>query len=744
MLKRILAARKHVAIGLAVGLAALATGAFADAATGRIRHMADTYLQSDGTQIIDTGYIASTNMRVEVVFEPINPDFTKYTRYVWGSNASASSSGAAQMRFSTYVQNNDAAKRYGGVMFISGASSNTTWQGGISATRSRIKAVLDYRNRVIEQWSGDVKCWNGTPNNPGFESAGFPVVLFGTCQNANAAPTPSFIGRIYSFAIYDKGVLVRDMVPYGRGAVTGMLDRCSGKVYTKTRGNAFVLGTDDGYVRSDRAKLGGGQWLDTGFYADPQTKIEVDFRFMDPSTKQQRVFGVDQGPFVCVLYINGSGSLAWGLQDDVGNWQPMIAADTARHTFTLDGPNSTIRLAGSDGTVQWEGTVGTTRTKTTCAPITVFGGTSTNGTGAAILTNPGSVCIYGMKIWNGATLVRDYVPRVVDGVEGLYDRENGTFVTVDTTKSRARLSSGGDVECVATSGTLADSMDAYLMDVGGQAIEPGYTVARNMRFEIDFAMDCFHGTQFLYGTDMNGIYYQLSSGNRNVSGKIRNSSGGTNWPQLNDGKATPARYRVTADYKNSKIQFKYPNGTIKETAITLPAEFPAAQQTMLIMHTRAGGGGSLARVYSFAVYEDDVLTHRYTPCVENGVAGMWDSVGKRFLGNSKTADGKGFTFHGAGMDGGGMAFTEHPQGGRLSRGHTLTLTAFAPGAAGYQWLKNGAIVEGATGRTLEVAYGEGGTTDTYQCVSHYDLFGYGASEVAQVENLPSGTAVIIR
>ena len=55
MLKRILAARNHVAIGIAVGLATLATGAFADAATGRIRHMADTYLQSDGTQYIDTG-----------------------------------------------------------------------------------------------------------------------------------------------------------------------------------------------------------------------------------------------------------------------------------------------------------------------------------------------------------------------------------------------------------------------------------------------------------------------------------------------------------------------------------------------------------------------------------------------------------------------------------------------------------------------------------------------------------------
>ena len=33
----------------------IAVGAYADGATSRIRHIADTYLQSDGTQIIDTG-----------------------------------------------------------------------------------------------------------------------------------------------------------------------------------------------------------------------------------------------------------------------------------------------------------------------------------------------------------------------------------------------------------------------------------------------------------------------------------------------------------------------------------------------------------------------------------------------------------------------------------------------------------------------------------------------------------------
>ena len=93
MLKRILAARKHVAIGLAVGLAAVALCAGADEA--RIRHMADTYLQSDGTQYIDTGYIGSTNLRVEVVFEPV---LTNSTRYLFGSASNGAATSSARRR----------------------------------------------------------------------------------------------------------------------------------------------------------------------------------------------------------------------------------------------------------------------------------------------------------------------------------------------------------------------------------------------------------------------------------------------------------------------------------------------------------------------------------------------------------------------------------------------------------------------------------------------------------------------
>ena len=63
---------------------------------------------------------------------------------------------------------------------------------------------------------------------------------------------------------------------------------------------------------------------------------------------------------------------------------------------------------------------------------------------------------------------------------------------------------------------------------------------------------------------------------------------------------------------------------------------------------------------------------------------------------------------------------------------------------GYQWLKNGQVIAGAIGQTLEVPYEKGCATDTYQCISHYAIFGYGVSNEARIENLPAGAVIIFR
>ena len=749
--------RKLAAL-LAVGIA---VGAYADGATSRIRHMADTYLQSDGTQIIDTGFIASTNMRVEVVFTPLEKQYTTYTRYVWGSNASST---PASLRCSTYVQCQNAANMNGLVSFISGASTNTTWQGGgvgsCPTTRSRYKAVLDYRKRAVEMWSGETKVWSGTPNNPGFETDNCSVVIFGARQQTAATPTPSFIGRVYSFVVYDKGVLVRDMIPYGRGAVTGLLDRCSGKVYTKTRGNAFMLGTDDGYIRSDRTQRS-GQYIDTGYCVNPQTKIEVDFAMVDVSTKQQFVLGAHtvDGHGLC-FYVNGSTKFAWYCRDNpVPGWvgdSTGINPDSARRKVTIDIPNRMVTLATEAGE-EYARTITNDCELTSTTTLRLFGSVTTNATGAAVCGNQASVKIFGAKIWDGSTLVRNYVPRIVDNEEGLYDTVNDTLNSADlsgnSSTGKFRLTAGGDIECAAAVGTVAANADAYLQGRKSQGIQTDYYTSRKSRLEIDFGISAYEGTEYFFGavdtklgnTNNVGMYYQKgSTGARNIQFRYWKGTT-TDWPNIGEGSAVPVRYKAVMDLAGAK-GYLYKTGVLKKT-ITLNLPSGSFQNTapLRIMSTQSDGNNcGYGRLYSFAIYEDNVLVHKYMPCVENGVAGVWDSVGKRFLGNYKTTDGKGFELHGAGMDGGGMAFTEQPQGCRLSRGHTATLTAFAPGAAGYQWLKNGQIVEGATGRTLEVAYGESGTTDTYQCISYYDLFGYGASEVAQVENLPSGTTMILR
>ena len=732
---------KRMLVGM---LAAVAVGAYADVATGRIRHMADTYLQSDGSQVIDLGILATTNMRYEAVFEPT---LTNGTRYLFGSAATQTTS--SPMKYGLYVQ-------VGNISFASGTGAGVNWGAGWhgmgKVSYSHYRAVYDCSKRTAELWSGETRIWNTTGLlTPGFETNTCTVTLF--CNHQ--APTiygDFFGGKVYSFKLYDRDTLIRDLVPYGRGAVTGMLDRCSGKVYTNVRsaGHPFVLGTDDGYIRSDRTKWS-GQWLDTGYCANPQTKIEVDFALQDVMTAQQRIFGADTVNGLGIsLYVSGGKKFGWCCCDDPPVWHDTtVPADGTRRKAVIDVQNAKITFSHG-GVTEYEGEIDPSAcTRAATTSLRLFGGVYTNGTGTVMANCGSSTRIYGVRIWNGETLVRDYKPRIVENSEGLYDAVNGTFSIADPSaidnsdNGKYGLTAGGDVECTAPNGTLSANMDSYLESFGGQVIDAGFALSRKLRLEIDFAMKFLGGTQYLFGdTATYGLFCQRQTNVRKFALVHVNASNGKDWPTINDSKALPVRYRAVMDFKDAKWSFTYPSGTVSSKSFSLPSTITATEN--LWFFCRNGGTMTNMRLYSFAVYEDNVLVHRYTPCVESGVAGVWDSVDRRFLANSRTADGKGFAFHGAGVDGGGMVFAEHPQGGRLSRGRTLTLTAFAPGAAGYQWLKNGVIVEGATGRTLEVAYGEGGTTDTYQCVSYYELFGYGTSEVAQVENLPSGTVVIIR
>lgn len=723
-------------------LAALAAIVFSGASPFRadtIRHMADTYLKSDGSQFIDTGLYITTNMSIQVEFEP---EIDNIVRYLFGSYGDGST-----MAYGLFLQN-------GKICFCHGTRASTGWSnsadGGAITAQGRYKVTYDLRKRSILMHAGDswqFNNWGVKLKDPGIETNNCTLGIFGNHITPSRA-VDLFKCKLYSFRVFEKGALIRDFVPYGRGAVTGLLDRCSGKVHVNSMGNAnpFVLGTDDGYVRSWLAKRG-GQFLNTGYTATPATKIEVDFSMADISTVQQRIFGADKGAGLCCgLCVNGNKQFAWAFHDDLGNWQTTgVTADGARRTFTLDAPNGTVTLAKAGGAVEYSGTIGTAATKNGYTTLRLFGNATTNGTGAVTLTDPASVRIYRMRIWNGGTLVRDYTPRIVGAQDGLYDNANASFYTSDlsgtSNTGKYRLTAGGAIEAVASG---SDSpTDAYLESYGSQAIDTGCLLSLQSKLEIDASLLDFGGTTYLFGTGAggghNGLYHQNAT-TRSMLMCVRNASGGNNWPWLANN-LNQKRIRVAMDFANAKATMSTPWGN--SANLSLPTGTLGDTARLWVM-ARNGGDRASMRLYAFRIYDGVRLIHDYVPCAQGGVAGVWDTVDKEFRANQATADGSGFTVCGAGVNGSGMTFAEEPQGSRITRRETATLSAFAPGAVSYQWYKNGELMEGAVGRTIEAGYRKSNAVDTYQCVAHFNIFGYAVSSEAQVASLPDATVMVVR
>ena len=88
-------------------------------------------------------------------------------------------------------------------------------------------------------------------------------------------------------------------------------------------------------------------------------------------------------------------------------------------------------------------------------------------------------------------------------------------------------------------------------------------------------------------------------------------------------------------------------------------------------------------------------------------------------------------------------FTLQPQGVRALLHEPLTLTAYAPNAARYQWRKNGVPIDGATSAAYDVPT-DATLRATFDVIA-YDASGHKAtSAAAQVDVSSGGTVLIFR
>jgi hypothetical protein len=169
------------------------------------------YLESTGTQWIDTGYVLSASDRIVV---------------------------------QAYFQANDSS----GSRTLLGVGDPKLWITTVLCRFNGENSAAINTLRELEAWNSisvdkDYCTCNGTtvPMSRGtFQNNSLSLWLFG----ANGSTATKTNGRIASCKIYHSGVLVRDFIPVRKGTVGYMYDRVSKKLFGNLGTGDFVLGPD--------------------------------------------------------------------------------------------------------------------------------------------------------------------------------------------------------------------------------------------------------------------------------------------------------------------------------------------------------------------------------------------------------------------------------------------------------------------------------------------------------------------
>jgi DNA-binding LacI/PurR family transcriptional regulator len=163
----------------------------------------------------------------------------------------------------------------------------------------------------------------------------------------------------------------------------------------------FTAFAEDAYVESD-----GTQAVNTGYFANPGTKVVIDYTLLDVTTVQQRLFGSNRG-LIFQHYVNGSKGLSFALQDGTGDWtafSPQYMAAEDRHVFTLDAATKTASIV-KDGAQVATRTTSAQVTQASDFPLTLLAD-GNNALGTAFSDQKAKARLYSCQIYDHDELVR--------------------------------------------------------------------------------------------------------------------------------------------------------------------------------------------------------------------------------------------------------------------------------------------------------------------------------------------------
>ncbi len=757
----------------------------------------DAYIQSDGTQFINTGYYVTPATKVELDFAFV--DFADTSAYVqtrvFDNHPTATfpnlactlyvagTAGQGNRTLAFAIGDRETGESLTGIWASSECDNYGDAAKGQFCDNLRRTAVVDEENHYAalldESWAYVWRKAKPTTSTIGSRTYTYthtalrPLTLLGRPTNAAGSTTDYRTkARIYGFRIYENGALIRNYVPALKGGVAGLYDTIGGRtLFNQNPGGTFAYGgdirvvPDDGYIATTAYNT--VHWIDTGVTATGLTRVELDFM------QTESFAGYPASPYLFGTQGNcGDDYMSWagyidkdkacwsmtrknkgGNDSKYPNFTSMAESVSNRLTMVLDAKNDTITriCAGYTNATAATGATITNKSATAKYPMALF--RARNGTGGIVGTNA-VMRVYGMKIYTNDVLQSSFIPYVRNGVPGILDTVGTAgFRTSSVANNAHKFVVGGLI------GADAVSSNAYVMTDGTQYIDLGYYAKSDTRFELDCALlqPDLANDQYLFGT-----HGGQQTGNFPFSMYVIKNGAGLGWncqannsnySTLTSTRITEERQKFILDAYGNTVSVLASDGTTLYTKAITHNHANAQSPFELAICTSRGKSGSPTtpvklKIYTARIYEANTLKHEFVPFEQNGVVGLYDTVTGAFKVPTNSG-ANALVMSGKGVEGEEKWVKPLPSTAIIPVERSVTLTATAAGAQSYVWTKNGVEIPGETGETLTVQWTPGhyNVADIYACTAVYDVFGVetrGAPVGCTVTRTPHAFIMIVR
>lgn len=406
------------------------------------------YLESSGTQLIDTLVIGGTDAEYEVEFAILSGNET-YNHFFGSTNQ-------GQCAPKVYNEKYNNQKRFVVEWFTPTRKYYTSSNAEYVIGR---KYNMSYKSGSFYV-NGTAKATVGTY---GFGDNTF--CLFGY----NLEPELKAYMRLYSCKVWLDGVLVRNMTPVRIGSVGYMYDSVNGVLYGNSGTGDFILGPD---LSSESEVLyiesSGTQLIDTLVTGGTNAEYEVEFAIVSGNVNYTHFFGSVRNEQAAPKV------LRWTSDSEVhAQWYTSSQQEIVLNSIALDTRYNMSYKGGVfylDNTSK--GNVGTYG----------FGSDSFCLFGYHAESNlKASMRLYSCKIWMDGLLVRDMVPYRVGDTGYMYDRIGQTLYA---NTGSGDFALGPDVSD-ATYYHVCDGTAATVLDTGIYPVSKDYPYG----FTIDTVFD---------------------------------------------------------------------------------------------------------------------------------------------------------------------------------------------------------------------------------------------------------------